>query len=263
MNKNLEHLEAQLRKIFEENLIRLISGNYSPRKLFDDLLQVMQNNLRDGMDGGLIAPDQFVVEVPPDDLSDWLAHQDILDEMADFLFQSGLSEGYFFLQPPHIKVSPELRELTHGYSVSARFSPQKPNLPDTAAILQSEKTDPRTEIPERAFFIVGGKENFPLEELVIDIGRHSDNDLILDEAHVSRHHAQLRAINKRYVIFDVGSTGGLFINGKQITQATLQPGDVIRIGMVNLIFVQDVTSENPTTALPVDDDLRESDDNYE
>jgi len=48
------------------------------------------------------------------------------------------------------------------------------------------------------------------------------------------------------------------INGKTISQATLHPGDVIKIGMVNLIFVQETTVEQPTTVLPVDEDSEES-----
>jgi pSer/pThr/pTyr-binding forkhead associated (FHA) protein len=109
-------------------------------------------------------------------------------------------------------------------------------------------------IPRNAFLIVGGKTNFPLDTPIINIGRHSDNDLVLADDYVSRHHAQIRAINKRYVVFDVGSTGGIFINGKQITQATLHPGDVLRMGMVNLIYVQDSTSENPTSVVDVEND---------
>ena len=254
MNRNIERLEAHLRILFEENLMRLIPGMHSPRKLFDDLLKVMHDNLMEISNNQVLAPDEFAIHVPDEDLKKWQAHQDILDEMADFLFKTGLSEGFSFNHQPCIKIVPHDEEPNHGFFLSAIVSPHKPNLPDTAAIPNSEMSNLQEEIPKRAFLIVGGTDNFPLEKSVIDIGRHSENDLTLDEPHVSRHHAQLRAINKRYVIFDVGSTGGLFINGKQISQATLQPGDVIRIGMINLIYVQDITSENPTTALPVEDD---------
>ncbi|MDY6846033.1 MAG: FHA domain-containing protein [Chloroflexota bacterium] len=254
MNTNIERLEAHLRVIFEENLMRLIPGMHSPRNLFDELLKVMHDNLMALSDNQILAPDEFSIHVPEEDLKKWQAHQDILDEMADFLYKTGLSEGFSFNHPPFIKIIPHDGDPNHGFFLSVSVSLHKPNLPDTAAIPKSEMPNFQEEIPKRAFLIVGGTDNFALEKSVIDIGRHSNNDLILDEPHVSRHHAQLRAINKRYVIFDVGSTGGLFINGKQISQATLQPGDVIRIGMVNLIYVQDITSENPTTALPVEDD---------
>jgi hypothetical protein len=41
------------------------------------------------------------------------------------------------------------------------------------------------------------------------------------------------------------------LNGKSISQATLQAGDVLRIGTLNLIYIQDSTSANPTSAMPV------------
>jgi hypothetical protein len=253
MNKNLEQFETHLRDLFEENLIRLIPGMHTPRKLFDDLVAAMHENAITVSEAKVLAPDEYKIYVPVEDLDDWKAHQDILDEMAEFLHEIGKSEGYNFDHPPKIVVLPQEIKQSKVFYLDTGFSPVKPLLPDTAAIPNNERPNLMDEIPDRAFLIVGGSENFSLEKSVIDIGRHSENDLILNEPHVSRHHAQLRAINKRYVIFDVGSTGGLFINGKKISQATLQPGDVIRIGMVNLIFVQDITSENPTTAIPIED----------
>jgi pSer/pThr/pTyr-binding forkhead associated (FHA) protein len=77
----------------------------------------------------------------------------------------------------------------------------------------------------------------------------------MEDQYISRHHVQLRAINQRYVIFDVGSTGGILLNGKPITQATLHPGDVIRIGMTHLIYVQDTTGDLPTSALSLDTEM--------
>ncbi|KUK46104.1 MAG: FHA domain-containing protein [Anaerolinea thermophila] len=253
MNNNLEQFETRLRLLFEENLIRLIPGMHAPRKLFDDLLAAMHENGMTTPEGNVFAPDEYKIHVPMEDLDDWKAHQDILNEMADFLHKTGFSESYNFKYPPSIVVLPQERLQSKDFYLECSISPTKPVLPDTAAIPNDERPNLQDEIPDRAYLIIGGSENFSLEKSVIDIGRHSDNDLILSEPHVSRHHAQLRAINKRYVIFDVGSTGGLFINGKKISQATLQPGDVIRIGMVNLIFVQDITSENPTTVMPIED----------
>lgn len=253
MNNNLEQFERRLRLLFEENLIRLIPGMHAPRKLFDDLLAAMHENAIPVSEDKIFAPDEYKIHVPEEDLDNWITHQDILNEMADFLHQTGLSEGFNFSYPPTIIVLPQERSQSKDFYLESSISSAKPVLPDTAAIPNDERPNLQDEIPDRAYLIVGGSENFSLEKSVIDIGRHSENDLILNEPHVSRHHAQLRSINKRYVIFDVGSTGGLFINGKKISQATLQPGDVIRIGMVNLIFVQDITSENPTTAIPIED----------
>lgn len=253
MNKNLEKLEAQLREIFEEKLILLIPGNDNRRKLFSDLDAAMQHNLDKKPSGERYAPNKFIIHVPPDDLIDWRAHQDILNEMADFLFHLGLSRGYSFTQQVSIELRSSNNDLNDSFFITANFTQKKPELPDTMYMANDDQGNQKQNIPDRAFLIVGGRDNFPLEKPVINIGRHSNNDLILNEPHVSRHHAQLRAINNRYVIFDVGSTGGMLINGKRITQATLQSGDVVKIGLINLIYVQDTTSEHSTTTISVDD----------
>jgi len=256
MNKNFENFEAKLREIFEEKIIQLIPGNRNRRKLFDDLDDLMQDKLQTNPDGEIQAPDKFIIHVPPEDLSDWKAHQDVLDEMAGYLYQKGYSLGFNFIQPLTIQIQTQNSPPKQAFFITADFSKKPQVLPDTSIMTHDESENRQQNIPDRAYLIVAGKESFPLDQSVINIGRHSENDLVINEPHVSRHHAQLRAINQRYVLFDVGSTGGLMINGKPIPKATLQTGDVIRIGLVNLIYVQDSTSEHSTTALPVEEDLR-------
>jgi pSer/pThr/pTyr-binding forkhead associated (FHA) protein len=95
-------------------------------------------------------------------------------------------------------------------------------------------------VPESAFLIIDGVKEFPLKKPVVNVGRRLDNDLVIDDPRVSRHHAQLRAIKSRYVLFDLNSSGGTFINGQRTSQTVLYPGDVISLAGVSLIFGQDI-----------------------
>jgi hypothetical protein len=90
-----------------------------------------------------------------------------------------------------------------------------------------------------SFLIVNGDWIYSLDQSVINIGRRSTNDLIIDDVRVSRDHAQLRAIRGKFVLFDLNSTGGTFINGKRITKRTLSPRDVISLAGLPLIYSQD------------------------
>jgi hypothetical protein len=258
MKKNFDRIEAQLRALFEKRLISLFSDKAYKPTLLDGLIQVMKENLKEGLEDVLFAPDRFVLEVPPEEFSFWMSHQNILAEIASEIQNTGLHEGFRFQTTPDIVIEKNLDMPNNQFSISASYSTPKPSLPDTAVMTRNEQEKFQPILPENALFVIGGKSNFPLEKSVINIGRHSDNDLILNDPHVSRHHAQLRLINHRFVIFDVGSSSGLFLNGKQIHQATLQSGDVIRLGVTNLIYVQDSTGENPTTVIPVDSEDRPS-----
>lgn len=94
-------------------------------------------------------------------------------------------------------------------------------------------------IPPNAFFVIDGVKFYPLVKTVINIGRRLENDLVIDDPRVSRNHAQLRAIDGHYVLLDLSSTGGTFVNGNRVNQTIIYPNDTVSLGGVTLIFHQD------------------------
>jgi len=112
------------------------------------------------------------------------------------------------------------------------------NMDDSPNVDSQESPEDVIAIPEEAFVLVGGVKVFPLTESVVTIGRQLGNTLVIDDPRVSRKHAQLRAINGRYVLFDLDSSGGTLINGHRATQSVLYPGDVISLAGVTLIYGQ-------------------------
>jgi len=105
------------------------------------------------------------------------------------------------------------------------------------------------DIPQNAFLIVNGSEIVPLTKKVVNIGRMDDNDIILQNAHISRYHARLQAHAGRYVIIDLESTGGTSVNGKRVTQAAIKPGDVISLSGIPLIYGQSKGASKLASAL--------------
>lgn len=87
-----------------------------------------------------------------------------------------------------------------------------------------------------AFLIVDGTKVFLIDTDDFSIGRKTDNDIIIDNLHVSRYHAKIRYINKKYVLFDLKSTVGTSVNGNKIAATILKPGDVLSVGGVPIIF---------------------------
>ncbi|WP_374689274.1 FHA domain-containing protein [Promineifilum sp.] len=71
---------------------------------------------------------------------------------------------------------------------------------------------------------------FVISRPTIAIGREPDNDLVLNSSVVSRHHAVLNFRDEAYRIRDLNSTNGTAVNGRPVTEAVLQDGDIIRIG---------------------------------
>jgi pSer/pThr/pTyr-binding forkhead associated (FHA) protein len=99
--------------------------------------------------------------------------------------------------------------------------------------------DESSHSPENAFLVIGADRIQPLIGSVINIGRRLENQLVIDDARVSRNHAQIRLVKGRFVIFDLNSTGGTFVNGKKVHHAALYPGDVISLAGVEAVYTQD------------------------
>lgn len=102
-------------------------------------------------------------------------------------------------------------------------------------------------LPANAFIIVNGLETIQLTQSVVNIGRRLENDVIVEDPRISRDHAQIRAVKGKYVIFDLNSTGGTFVNSVRISQQPLFPGDVISLAGVPLVYGQDNPPANMQT----------------
>ena len=77
---------------------------------------------------------------------------------------------------------------------------------------------------------------YPVHPGSVTIGRSSQNDLHLADEQVSRLHARVVLQGNTFVLTDLGSTNGTFVNERRIRQHPLRDGDEIRIGRSRLRF---------------------------
>jgi len=94
---------------------------------------------------------------------------------------------------------------------------------------------------------------YPLEKTELFVGRDMGNDVVINDPEISRRHARLFQQGNSYVLEDLGSTNGTFVNGQRLMgPGVLHPGDSItfgeRMGMVFEVadFDQDATVVSPT-----------------
>jgi pSer/pThr/pTyr-binding forkhead associated (FHA) protein len=91
--------------------------------------------------------------------------------------------------------------------------------------------------PQAALEAAQGGPPALLVDKEMRIGRLPANDIVVPDPQVSSRHAVIQNQRGRFVLFDLGSTNGTFVNGRKITQpCELQPGDEIRLGESTYFF---------------------------
>ena len=78
----------------------------------------------------------------------------------------------------------------------------------------------------------------------VTIGRLPDNTVVIDNAAVSSHHACVFREGDKFIVEDLQSTNGTFVNNKRVTRETLRGGDVVRVGKHTLVFDQQAAGES-------------------
>lgn len=98
---------------------------------------------------------------------------------------------------------------------------------------------PLTALPVASLFFTHGErsgQEIPLARDTFFIGRSKNNNISFDDKSVSRKHAVINMLEGEYIISDLSSLKGTYVNGKKIAEVTLKPGDVINIGENRMQF---------------------------
>ena len=91
---------------------------------------------------------------------------------------------------------------------------------------------------------------FELTKDVYTIGREAGNDIMIEDSQISRHHARLTRQGNSYVIEDLGSTNGAFVNGRRVsTPIMLSNGDMLGFADTIVFAVQVVNPMSDSTVI--------------
>lgn len=88
----------------------------------------------------------------------------------------------------------------------------------------------------RVFPVNGEQWTYQIEKPVVRIGRASHCDLVIDDHMVSREHCLFALGPEGPTLEDLSSFNGTLVNNARITQCSLKPGDMVRLGLCELMF---------------------------
>jgi pSer/pThr/pTyr-binding forkhead associated (FHA) protein len=244
MKLNLDQLETKIQALVENHLTGTLPGLKQEDKIIQKLALALKQNIIEQKDRDLIAPNLYTLIVAVDSAPMWQEPR-IIETLKTIIFTAGRDVGLKFETAPTILIT--TNETYSEGEVSVEASHNLEPVEDTHGMATNTNNEPETNdtIPENAFLIIEGVKVHPLKDAVVNIGRRLENHLVIDDPRISRNHAQLRAIKGRFVLFDLNSTGGTFVNGQRTSQTVLYPGDVISLAGVALIFGQDNPPPRP------------------
>jgi hypothetical protein len=257
----LSRLEARLRELIEGETIRDGIPRKFHKRLVHELTMAMRSGAHKVPDEGdpagsaftaLTAPDQYTLVLPDERAKILLTHPAELDRLAHILESAASQAGIMFAAPPMLCVvaDPQAKDLR----IQVEYSHKNTGDSYTTEVETRQDGSRQASVGgmPKAFLIVNGLTTFLLTEPVINIGRDPSNQLHLEDLRVSRKHAQLRLIQGRFVIFDLDSMGGTFVNGVAVSTHALNTGDVILLAGVPLVYGQDAATQTGyTQELPV------------
>lgn len=233
----LRELEARLQHLIEVELLKVLPGKRIETILVQKLAAAIQKNSHDA-GGEVTLPDVYTLILNPETAKSW-AEEGWLTILLHSITTLAQESGFKFTIVPTVTIKTD--EKMQAQDVEILTSYRMEIMAETNATpLDTGNLDTAvSQIPINSFLIVEGVKIYPLNLPVVNIGRRMDNQLVIDDPRVSRNHAQLRAIKGRFILFDLNSTGGTFVNGQRTSQSVLYPGDVISLAGVALIFGQD------------------------
>jgi len=238
MRSRLDQIEARLQSFIESSLY-ILPGGRKQDALAYQLAAAIERAVIQEANGAVVTRNQFRVRLHPVNLDVWASHPGLADSLLRVLIDSAREVGVEFISMPTLQLHADPNLPLETIEIDSSY--QEKRVEQTGIFVAQEARqaiDPR---PDQAFLIINGT-TIPLSLPVINIGRREDNQIILDDPRVSRSHAQLRAVKGHYILFDLNSTGGTYVNGVRVSHQLLNPGDVISLAGYPLIYGEEAAS---------------------
>ncbi len=236
----LGRFESFMENMVEGSVARLFRSPVQPAEIAKRLERAMEAHQTISV-RRVIVPNVYRAFLNPQDLAAFEPiRAEMEHEMATYLADLAQERGFSMLEHPRVALSADPDIPRRGIQVLAEtISAASPTDAGGHTQIIQPTPNPAPQAQTRARLLLSAKTGthvIPLESTMLTIGRGLNNDIILEDTRVSRHHAQLRYRARRFWLADLGSTNGTYINDQQVADQALRDGDVISLGGLELTF---------------------------
>jgi FHA domain-containing protein len=250
----LKSVETTISNLVEGAFGRAFRSEVRPMELARKLAREMDAH-RTVSVSRVYVPNEYSVWLSPQDREryDGVEH-DVIDELCGYLLEHARREDLILASQPHITFHTDERLSLGEFGIQARLvrpddrghaddSPVEHEqhgqtmIYSTSARVRGPIDDARGQRRTTRALLVLGSRRLLVPPAGGVIGRSRDCEIAIDDAGISRHHAEIRPGADGWTIEDRGSTNGVLINGQAVGgPQQLQPGDRIELGSTDLVF---------------------------
>ncbi len=270
--QSLQRFEKFVERLMEGSFARLFRSPIQPAEIAKRLEREMEAHPTISV-GRTYVPNHYEVTLHPEDYAEFEPFRHSLEHnMAEFISDLANERGYSLVSRPRVALQSGEGVPRRSIEVEARLSdrpaaselagaPTQRTDGENAEDIRITRTHAMPRIPRQNAPVSAGSRpgaapplaflqpaigdmsgrDFPINKTLLAIGRGLDNDLVIDDPRVSRHHAQVTFRHSHYLLRDLRSTNGTFINGEPIEAAVLASGDLVSLGGFELRFLQEET----------------------
>lgn len=214
---------------FEQRVDRAVNGTFAKAFKSDvqpiEIAAALQREIDDRAAivarGRTVVPNVFAVSLASDDYERLAVYADPLQtELAGMAREYAQEQSYTFLGP--VQVSLHMDD--HLDTGTVRISSQAKAAPTAGAA-----------VPAGSPRLVAAGIEYPLAPGATRLGRGADADIRIEDAGVSRYHADV-IVGSHVVIRDLGSTNGTYVDGVRVKETALHDGATVRLGSTTMTF---------------------------
>jgi hypothetical protein len=208
--------------------------------------------------GKTYVPNRYTVWMNPATLAEFASFQKSLEaQLADYLMRRAEERGLRFVGRPAVwlaadprmrpeRARVEARMMDHSAAESTWQQSQEP-APESAAGTSAIPT----EQADYALLLRIGPRQIAMQGDQLTVGRGLENDIIVDDQQVSRSHARFANRGGRWMVEDLGSSHGTYVNGQRVQRTLLRAGDQVRVG-ATVLHLERLRVSSDSAASPPD-----------
>lgn len=246
----LKSLETKIAGLVEGTFSRAFRSEVRPVEIARRLGREMEEHRAASLSKTYV-PNEYTVWLSPEDRERFGDVEDALrTELGGYLLEHARRERFSMLSRPVISFDTDDRLRLGEFGIQARLvnpgqgGKAKPAQGDSGHTMVystaerlAEPLEERARARESSAILAYAGKRAVVGAGGATLGRSRECDVVLDDANVSRRHAEVRPRGGSWVLTDLGSTNGVSVNGAPVDRPrVLTPGDVVELGSTRVTF---------------------------